>query len=84
MAFAIGDQVSIYNKWKAKKRKQSYKTPTQILLNSNNEVVAIGNKARTLLSTKIYNLPICTSEKFEILQIFQFRGNREKRMEIHR
>eukprot|EP01083_Nonionella_stella_P010191 29118_1 len=48
LSFAYNEEVTIYNKWKTKRRKSVIKIPTQILLNGNDNIIAFGSKAKTM------------------------------------
>eukprot|EP01083_Nonionella_stella_P292003 993395_1 len=51
LAFAYDGQVTVYNKWKTKKRKRAIKAKSQILLSDKDEVVAFGDNAKIIYSS---------------------------------
>eukprot|EP01083_Nonionella_stella_P018205 50835_1 len=51
LAFAYDGQVTVYNKWKTKKRKRAIKAKSQILLSDKDEVVAFGDHAKIIYSS---------------------------------
>eukprot|EP01083_Nonionella_stella_P192949 712995_1 len=50
LAFAYHNEVTIYSKWKTKKRRRATKAKTQILLNDQDDIVAFGHTAKTIYS----------------------------------